>query len=380
MSTQTDKRSEPAGRVFSWLGRKISAAAAEQGSRAVNPAAKPPRNLSRDARHALGLTIVDFIIGQDLLLSPNNMAIAHAIFSGSHPALAQQINARLQAKEPISQEWLNHIHAASIEKTEGQEIEYLMVRLEGQVDTFHNRAKQARSITAQYGSALEQHVDDLESIDKAGVLVSNLARLARAMLDRTKRAEQDMRDSEREVRVLRQHLVRARREANIDHLTGLPNRRAFDALLGQQRQEAREECDALSVAICDIDEFKKINDAHGHDSGDRVIKVVAETLSRITNDRCHVARHGGEEFVMLFRGYSPPQAAERLDDARIQMAQRMLVNRRTDKPFGQITFSGGVADIFGYPTERDALRAADEALYRAKKNGRNRIEIAIAAT
>jgi diguanylate cyclase len=378
MQTHSDKKLEPTGRLFSWLGLKKAADAndgPQHGDDHPGSDAKR-RNLSRDARRALGQTIVDFLVEQDLDMSPENLAIAHAAFSGSHPPLAREINARLQTREPISQTWLNHIHSTSAPASDAHDIDNMMARLEHQVDNFQIQAKQARSITVQYGSALEQHVDDLEDHDKTGDLVSDLARLARTMLDRTKRAEQDMRRSEDEVRELRKNLVRARRDAEIDHLTGLPNRRAFEALLTQQRQEAREKCDALSVAICDIDEFKRINDVHGHDAGDRVIKVVAETLARISNDRCHVARHGGEEFVMLFRGHTPSQAAELLDNARSDMAQRILINRKTDTPFGQVTFSGGVADIFGYANERDALRAADEALYRAKEHGRNRIEVA----
>lgn len=379
MQTHSDKKSEPTGRLFSWLGLKKAADAAhddpQQGADHPFHDAKR-RNISRDARRALGQTIVDFLVSQDLDMSPENLAIAHAAFSGAHPSLAREINARLQAQEPISQTWLNHIHSINASPSDAHDMDNMMARLADQVDSFQQQTKQARTITVQYGSALEQHVDDLQEVDKTGDLVSDLARLAQTMLDRTKRAEQDMRRSEDEVRELRKNLVRARRDAEIDHLTGLPNRRAFEALLTQQRQEARAQCDPLSVAICDIDEFKRINDVHGHDAGDRVIKVVAETLARISNDHCHVARHGGEEFVMLFRGHTPSQAAELLNDAREHMAQRTLINRKTDTPFGQVTFSGGVADIFGYANERDALRAADEALYRAKEHGRNRIEVA----
>lgn len=79
---------------------------------------------------------------------------------------------------------------------------------------------------------------------------------------------------------------------------------------------------------------------------------------------------------MLFRGLAPSEAAKRLDEAREQLAERRLINRKTDEPFGQITFSGGVADVFGYGEVREALKAADEALYRAKQAGRNRIELA----
>ena len=79
---------------------------------------------------------------------------------------------------------------------------------------------------------------------------------------------------------------------------------------------------------------------------------------------------------MLFRGSSTEESLELLDNARAELAARKLVNRRTELPFGQVTFSGGIADVFAYPDARLALAAADEALYRAKESGRNRIMLA----
>ena len=130
------------------------------------------------------------------------------------------------------------------------------------------------------------------------------------------------------------------------------------------------------MAFCDIDHFKLVNDTHGHNAGDRVIKLVAQSLARISNDHCHVARHGGEEFVVLFRNVALDDAAASLDRLRQEMAERRLVNRANDLPFGQVTFSGGIADVFTFPDRRTALRAADAALYRAKREGRNRIIVA----
>lgn len=127
------------------------------------------------------------------------------------------------------------------------------------------------------------------------------------------------------------------------------------------------------MAFCDIDHFKQVNDTHGHYAGDRVIKLVTQSLARISNDRCHVARHGGEEFVALFRDVPLADTVASLDRLREEMAERRLVNRATDLPFGQVTFSGGVADVFAFPGRRAALQAADVALYRAKQEGRNRI-------
>src|SRR3546814_13926373 len=95
---------------------------------------------------------------------------------------------------------------------------------------------------------------------------------------------------------LRRSLERAKRDAELDYLTGLPNRRAFKLLLDRHHKEARAALEPLSVAFCDIDEFKKVNDLHGTEAGDRVIKAIADTLERLSNDPCHVARHGGQEF------------------------------------------------------------------------------------
>ena len=142
-------------------------------------------------------------------------------------------------------------------------------------------------------------------------------------------------------------------------------------MLERENASAIEAGEPMSVAICDIDHFKRVNDTHGHEAGDRVIRAVAQTLAKISNDKCHVARHGGEEFVILFRGKTIEEAWTLLDETRKAMAERRLVNRATDMPFGRITFSGGVADVFAHTTPRDALKAADDALYAAKAAGRN---------
>src|SRR3546814_9194245 len=160
-----------------------------------------------------------------------------------------------------------------------------------------------------------------------------------------------MRKSEDEAKALRRSLERTKRDAELDYLPGLPNRRAFELLLDRHHKEARAALEPLSVAFCDIDEFKKFNDLHGHEAGDRVIKAIADTLARISNDQCHVARHGGEEFVMLFRGLTPPEAAAKLDAAREALADRRLINRKTAHPFGPIPLPGRVAHPFrsGHP-------------------------------
>jgi diguanylate cyclase len=252
----------------------------------------------------------------------------------------------------------------------------LVEKLEKTLELFVSNAQSARTSTSEYKDKLEQHATDLERGQEPRELVLALTTLTRAMAERTHSIEEEMRRSEGEAKALRKSLARARKEAELDHLTGLPNRRAFETLLETAHAEALARSRPLSVAFCDIDHFKKVNDTHGHEAGDRILKVVAATLAETSNDCCHVARHGGEEFVMLFEGVGVDEARNLLDGARAKLANRKIINRYTDKPFGLVTFSGGVADVFKYSDVRAALKAADQALYRAKNDGRNRIAIA----
>ncbi len=375
MTTKATQSNEPVGRFLGWLGLRNSRGAPPEGGHAP-PNGAGPYDLARQARYELAASITSFLVDNDLDVSPANLLLAHSAFSGRNPGLARQIVAQAQSADGINQNWLNELGEQDSGLPDRADLDRLMTRLETNLEAFHANTKEARTVTSDYGTELEQHVIDLEQLQKTGRIVSNLADLAKVMLDRTRKAEDDMRKSEDEAKALRRSLDRAKRDAEVDYLTGLPNRRAFEALLDRHYKEARAAVEPLSIAFCDIDEFKKVNDIHGHEAGDRVIKAIADTLARISNDHCHVARHGGEEFVMLFRGLNPTQAAEKLDDAREALADRRLINRKTDEPFGQITFSGGVADVFGYGDTRAALKAADAALYKAKAGGRNRIEIA----
>lgn len=366
--------------MFKFLSRSAEAGDEPVHSDAPNQLA----SAGKTARRELLDRIADFLLDYDLDVSRDNLIILHAAFSGSDLDLAQRIAERQLAREPIDQVWLDRFRRddpAPAETDHKQaELDRLMGRLDSSIASFSAVTAKAHGSTTAYGESLQEHVGQLshEGADggATGEVLSSLVGIARAMLERTREVENEMRRSSEEANNLRQSLERARREAEIDHLTGLPNRRAFEGVLEVQYREAQQEIDLLCVAICDIDHFKQVNDVHGHETGDRVIQAIAQVLARISDEKCHVARHGGEEFVMLFRGRSVSEAQAILDNARAQLSERRFINRTTDEPIGMVTFSGGVADVFAHPDPRDALRAADEALYRAKAEGRNRICVA----
>lgn len=160
----------------------------------------------------------------------------------------------------------------------------------------------------------------------------------------------------------------ARERARTDPLTGLPNRARLDASLSEQPRTGGR----LAVLFVDLDHFKTINDRHGHDVGDHCLVTVAEVLRRIAGRFGVVARYGGEEFVVLLRDSATERATELAEELRRFIAEQP-VDVRPDVI--RVTASIGVAVSAPGESPSEVVRRADMALYRAKRNGRNRVEI-----
>jgi len=322
--------------------------------------------------HQLG-AIATFLADNRLHLSHTTLCVAFDCVSGADPRLAGAIAHRVESGEPVTFEWLAEMRGPHGPADEMQALTRLTDRLEEGIDSFARTTVEAGQATSAYRTALGSQVAELQAAPAAAPILSDLVAITRAMLERTREIEQQMARSEKQTRALHRSLDDARRAAELDHLTGLPNRRSFESRFEREVVAARAAGEPLCLAIADIDKFKRINDTHGHEAGDRVLRVVAGVLGEISDERCHVARHGGEEFVVLLRGRTMDEAYALLDQAREHLAERRMVNRATDVPFGKVTFSAGLADVFADHDPRAALRAADEALYAAKKDGRNRI-------
>jgi diguanylate cyclase len=331
-----------------------------------------------ERRKALYDDVGVFLFAHDLDLTPLNFGLALDYISGNDLALEKAVRAILSDKGRLSNSIAEQIIAEQrAEEMTPDTLAAMLGEMEANLQQLTSIAEHSTSNATDFGAALQEQAAELSKDDaNSSVAIASVIALTRGMIEKTREVESRMREGQKQTRLLQKNLETARKAAEQDHLTGLPNRRAFDATLRDEVQTARENDEPLSIAFCDIDHFKNINDQHGHDAGDRVLKFVAGLLARISGDRAHVARHGGEEFVILFRGVTLADAARIVDDARADLAERNLVDRKTGERMDQVTFSGGVADVFGYAEPREALKAADRALYLAKEHGRNRVYIA----
>lgn len=162
--------------------------------------------------------------------------------------------------------------------------------------------------------------------------------------------------------------------ANRDFLTGVYNRRFFYSDVEEYVKVAEETNEPYAFAMIDVDYFKKINDKYGHDGGDKVLKSIAKILNDNTKGSDIVARFGGEEFCVVLKKINKEEAVKFFVNLRAKVAENKVTIKKEKV---KVTISIGVSFGNGHCEIDDMLEACDSALYTAKENGRNRVEIAL---
>lgn len=182
-----------------------------------------------------------------------------------------------------------------------------------------------------------------------------------------------MRDMESQSAVMEKRLIEQQRLALIDTLTQLPNRQAYDQRVGEECERWRRYGRPLTLAVCDLDHFKSINDQFGHLAGDKVLRIIAKTLRARLRKSDFIARFGGEEFVILLPETDKQESLRALETLREAVAQCPFHFR--DQRI-VVTVSIGIASFATGATPESVFERADAALYQAKEAGRNRCIVA----
>jgi diguanylate cyclase (GGDEF)-like protein len=202
-------------------------------------------------------------------------------------------------------------------------------------------------------------------------LINNTNGIARNLLhtlaDRIRYGHGTILDRERRAR-------KHAKEAYIDSLTGIHNRRWLDNMFGSEIQRASIENSPVSLLMVDVDHFKPFNDTYGHLVGDMVLRIVADSMRRKIRPNDMIARFGGEEFCILLPDTQLKYAAKLAERLRLAVMNAALMDEKTNKPLS-VTISLGVAQLHPGEDLNTLLARADMALYKAKNNGRNRVEI-----
>lgn len=371
ISLELGESREPSGGLLKWLlGRK---------SETRTPGVR--EELSRDDRFmmrhgAMVEDICEFLARAGLDPIPDHYELAWLYLAGASSTQRHMIEAHMLEHGGISP-----VHASGLldvmrNAISERELAAMVEKAKSDINEAQLTADRSGQDVANFGAALGVSVDSLSNPDAAREAISKLQVLTQNMMERAAKAEAELRERSKAMSQLKSRLVQSQKQALSDALTGLPNRRAFDLQLDEAIEVAHETKQPLSVAFCDIDFFKKVNDTHGHAVGDRVIKHVAQVLKNCAGAKAHVARHGGEEYALLFENMNASLACDLLNSARARLDAKRLVAKDTNVSIGEVTISCGVATLQIGETGASMLSRADQALYEAKNTGRNRICIA----
>lgn len=336
--------------------------------------------LSDDLEKAadLGQRALKAIGDLEIAATPNNYLIWYSHLSGDYPQLSRTLDVLRSSGDPfddarnaeIYERFFGSGHEARVIQDTSKRVEAAVGRLTDTIAGVSDGASRYGDALSEFSGRIgsDRNVADITSL--VAEIVDETAR----MKGHASQLETQLITSSQQIANLRQDLQSARREANTDALTGIANRKNFDIELRQAATEAMESDTPLCLCLADIDHFKKFNDNHGHQMGDRVLQLVARTLTKCIKGRDLAARYGGEEFALVLPETMIENAATVAESIRRTVGANRIVLKGSGRDLGAITLSVGVARYRPGEPLRCLLKRADDALYRAKNSGRNRVE------
>ena len=330
-----------------------------------------------DRAQGCAKTAFDLMAACYVTPTPKNYELFYAYVAGENPAIARVMGDLIDSRKALAPDVLDDLHnrffsGAQVEKVfDDAGAEFFST-----VNAMVARLGVAKDDAVAYGQTLSEASGELgasQTPEEIRKLVGSLMTATQIMEKRAKNLEADLQASSQQVSELKLKLDDVRKESLTDPLTKLANRKAFDTELDRAIATARETGEPLAVCMCDIDRFKNFNDKWGHQTGDQVLRLVANCLSENVKGRDTAARYGGEEFVVVLPQTALSDAAMLANKIRLAIEAKKLMRKSTGEVLGAITISIGAAQLAPGDTAASIIERADICLYAAKNSGRNRV-------
>jgi diguanylate cyclase len=313
----------------------------------------------------------------EILPIPGNFELWYTYVSGSNPDLSTRLSALVQAGVAPTPEQLDALRTDCLaSEVDLDAIADGSEQLDQAAQALVEQVAGSRAALRAYGETLSSVAGRLDQdqtvvglVQAVTVLSAETARAA----ERNRALEHQLASSVARISKLRQDLFEAKQDATTDGLTGLCNRKAFDARLRRAIGRAKADHEALCLVLLDIDHFKRFNDTYGHRTGDLVLRLVGRVVADNVKGRDTAARYGGEEFAVILTGADLRAGAVVAGQMRFVLDGKRLVTKDAQQHHGSVTISAGVAQFWPGDTTVSLIERADAALYAAKHAGRNRV-------
>lgn len=306
-------------------------------------------------------------------VNPVNYAVWYEYVSGDNAELSNAIDTRLHRNEPITNEVTQHLYEKYVLMGMPERMDKTNNGLKLVVDNTLSNINKAEATASQCSSGLTQSQSMLENcndVEQLKYLVGEILNNTQQLTQSSSELKSELARSTEEIMKLRLELEAVKQSARTDGLTGLLNRGTFDHELTQL---CRERGVQFSLALFDLDNFKRLNDSFGHLVGDKVLQYFASLLNEVRDDLHIAARFGGEEMAMLFLHSSLEESFVVAESIREKFANCRLKKKGSDESIGQVTVSVGISQLQPGDTPRKLIQRADEALYKSKAEGRNQV-------
>lgn len=320
------------------------------------------------------------IYKENLAPLPETYQLWYIYYAGSNTDVTRAIDVLVASGQKISEERCAELYQRFLsERTENDQVrragDQIQETIQDVAGLVTNVTKASEKYTTDLSKATEKLSVELTK-EELEAMLKTIATSTKDMITYNKALEEKLAASSEVMQELQRDLEMVRREALTDSLTNLANRKAFDAEIERVVAEAEERKEAFSLIMLDIDHFKNFNDDYGHQVGDQVLKLVAKTLTDGVKGKDMAARYGGEEFAVILPGTILLSGMKVAEHLRQTVSTKEIINRNSGEKLGRITLSAGVAEHTpGEPID-GLIERADNALYTAKRNGRNQVAAA----
>ncbi|VAW73017.1 hypothetical protein MNBD_GAMMA13-1368 [hydrothermal vent metagenome] len=307
-------------------------------------------------------------------MNPVNYALWYEFHLGRSQDLVaalEKIESGKEAYDPVKAKALFMCYVATPGVEALEKIEAEVCRLLGDIVQIVIDAGLDLTNYSDVLSSCSTHLENADDVRDIRKVVRTILADTQAMADSNHNISGALKERAEEIDKLRAELDQVRQEAVKDPLTGLANRRAFDDRMAESLDDTLQQLKNICLLMVDIDQFKGINDQHGHPIGDKILQFVASVLKKNVKGKDLVARFGGDEFAVIIENAPRSGVKNVAETIRQQVHASNLKRTDTGEPLGEVTVSIGYDCIQPDDTVDSVIERADKALYKAKQAGRN---------